>query len=104
MTGRLDGRVAVVTGGMSGIGSAAVRRFLDEGAAVVAGDLRGRLLADLGADTVQVEPARGSPARRHSPAHRRPAARLAVGTPTPRTSAVSPSTWTRRRASPRWKP
>ncbi|WP_063726734.1 glucose 1-dehydrogenase [Streptomyces sp. RTd22] len=41
MTGRLEGRVAVVTGGMSGIGAATVRRFLYEGAAVVAGDLRG---------------------------------------------------------------
>jgi NAD(P)-dependent dehydrogenase (short-subunit alcohol dehydrogenase family) len=40
VTGRLEGRVAVVTGGLSGIGAATVRRFLDEGAAVVVGDLR----------------------------------------------------------------
>lgn len=37
--GRLAGRVALVTGGASGIGKATVRRFLDDGAAVVVGDL-----------------------------------------------------------------
>ena len=36
---RLEGRVAVVTGGASGIGLATVRRFADEGATVVIGDL-----------------------------------------------------------------
>jgi len=35
----LDGRVAVVTGGASGIGRATVRRFLAEGARVVFGDV-----------------------------------------------------------------
>ncbi|WP_270888554.1 3-oxoacyl-ACP reductase [Pedococcus sp. 5OH_020] len=39
MAGRLDGRVAVVTGGCSGIGLATVRRFAEEGASVVVGDL-----------------------------------------------------------------
>jgi NAD(P)-dependent dehydrogenase (short-subunit alcohol dehydrogenase family) len=39
MTGRLDGRVAVITGGASGMGLATVRRFLDEGARVVIADL-----------------------------------------------------------------
>jgi NAD(P)-dependent dehydrogenase (short-subunit alcohol dehydrogenase family) len=39
MTGRLDGKVAVVTGGCSGIGLATVRRFAEEGARVVIGDL-----------------------------------------------------------------
>ncbi|MEO7062085.1 MAG: 3-oxoacyl-ACP reductase [Lapillicoccus sp.] len=37
--GRLEGRVAVVTGGCSGIGLATVRRFAHEGARVVVGDL-----------------------------------------------------------------
>jgi NAD(P)-dependent dehydrogenase (short-subunit alcohol dehydrogenase family) len=37
--GRLDGKVAVVTGGCSGIGLATVRRFAQEGATVVIGDL-----------------------------------------------------------------
>jgi NAD(P)-dependent dehydrogenase (short-subunit alcohol dehydrogenase family) len=36
---RLDGRVAVVTGGASGIGRATALRFLAEGARVVVGDL-----------------------------------------------------------------
>ena len=39
MAGRLDGKVAVVTGGCSGIGLATVRRFAQEGAKVVVGDL-----------------------------------------------------------------
>jgi NAD(P)-dependent dehydrogenase (short-subunit alcohol dehydrogenase family) len=59
MTGRLDGKVAVVTGGCSGIGLATVRRFLEEGAKVVVGDLddaRGAELADeLGLTYVHVD-------------------------------------------------
>ncbi len=39
MTTRFDGRVALVTGGVSGIGRACVQRFLDDGARVVVGDL-----------------------------------------------------------------
>ena len=37
--GQLEGKVAVVTGGASGIGLATVRRFKDEGAAVLVADL-----------------------------------------------------------------
>jgi NAD(P)-dependent dehydrogenase (short-subunit alcohol dehydrogenase family) len=39
VSGRLDGKVAVVTGGASGMGRASVERFLAEGARVVIGDL-----------------------------------------------------------------
>ena len=49
MTGRLDGRVAVVTGGCSGIGLATVGRFAEESATVVIGDVddaRGKEVAD----------------------------------------------------------
>jgi len=49
MAGRLEGKVAVVTGGCSGIGLATVRRFAEEGARVVIGDVddgRGTTVAD----------------------------------------------------------
>ena len=49
MNGRLKNKVAVITGGASGMGKATVRRFLDEGAAVVVGDLN----ADNGAAMVK---------------------------------------------------
>ena len=39
MAGRIEGKTAVVTGGCSGIGLATVRRFVEEGAKVVIGDL-----------------------------------------------------------------
>jgi len=52
LTGRLDGRVAIVTGGASGIGAGTVRRFVDEGARVVIADILDaqgeKLAADLG--------------------------------------------------------
>ena len=39
MAGRLQDKVAVITGGCSGIGLATVQRFVEEGAKVVVGDL-----------------------------------------------------------------
>ena len=56
MAGRLESRVAVVTGGASGLGEATVRLFTAQGARVVVADLqadRGKALADeLGAAAV----------------------------------------------------
>lgn len=40
MSGRLEGKVAVVTGGSSGIGEGTVRRFVAEGASVVVADIQ----------------------------------------------------------------
>jgi len=39
MAGRLEGKAAVVTGGSGGIGSATLRRFVEEGASVVCADI-----------------------------------------------------------------
>ncbi len=38
---RLEGKVAIVTGGAGGIGRAVVRRLSDEGASVLAADIAG---------------------------------------------------------------
>ena len=56
MSGRLDGKVAVITGGASGMGAATVRKFVAEGARVVTADVqeeKGRALAeDIGPEAV----------------------------------------------------
>ena len=47
MAGRLDGKVAVITGAVSGIGLGTVELFVAEGARVVAADIqdeKGRML------------------------------------------------------------
>ncbi len=50
MAGRLEGKVAVVTGGASGIGAGTVRRFVDEGASVVIADMQAEVGAALAAE------------------------------------------------------
>ena len=50
MTGRLEGKAAVITGGASGMGRATVLRFLDEGASVVVADMNEKT----GAETLEL--------------------------------------------------
>jgi NAD(P)-dependent dehydrogenase (short-subunit alcohol dehydrogenase family) len=52
---RLDGRVAVVTGGARGIGGAVVNRLLEAGAAVVVGDLEAPLLGGTTASHMELD-------------------------------------------------
>jgi NAD(P)-dependent dehydrogenase (short-subunit alcohol dehydrogenase family) len=59
MAMRLENRVAIITGGASGMGKATVLRFLEEGARVVVADFN----AETGAQTVAEATARGHGAR-----------------------------------------
>ena len=59
MAGRLDGKVAVITGGGNGIGRATVLRFLDEGARVVFADLN----EQTGGETLALAKQAGTDAR-----------------------------------------
>src|SRR5262245_17084388 len=59
MTGELAGKVAIVTGGASGLGEGMVRKFAAEGAKVLIADVDrdagAALAAELGADSVFVD-------------------------------------------------
>ncbi len=58
MSGRLEGKVAVVTGAASGFGEGIVRRFAEEGARIVVADLNGdgaaKVASEIGAAAVPV--------------------------------------------------
>ena len=75
MAGRLEGKVAVVTGGCSGIGLATVRRFAEEGATVVVADLN-----DEAGRRWRPRSAALRAHRRREQGGRRPAVRTAVET------------------------
>lgn len=71
--GRLDGKVAVITGGASGIGAGTVRLFVAEGARVVIADVQG----DLG-DALAAE-LRGDAVYQHTDVSQEDAVRSAIG-------------------------
>jgi NAD(P)-dependent dehydrogenase (short-subunit alcohol dehydrogenase family) len=50
MAGRLEGKVAVITGGASGIGAGTTERFVEEGACVVIADLQAEAGAELASE------------------------------------------------------
>ena len=56
MPGRLEGKVAVITGGASGMGRSTVLRFLQEGACVVVADMN----EATGRETLDLAAARGT--------------------------------------------
>lgn len=59
MAGRLDGKVAVITGAASGFGEGMAKRFAEEGCCVVVADVNGegaeRVAGEIGANAVAVQ-------------------------------------------------
>ena len=77
MSGRLTGKITLVTGAAGGIGAAAVRRFVEEGAQVVAVD-RAALPPAAGVTPMQVDVTRGAGVERLASAVRERFGRLDV--------------------------
>ena len=82
--GKLDGKVAIITGGARGQGEAEVRRFVAEGRKVVFGDvlddLGEKVAADLGDDGDLRPPRRPPRGRLDRPSSTRPRIASAAST------------------------
>ena len=64
--GRVDGKVALISGGARGMGAAHARMLVDEGGKVVIGDIlddEGKAVADEIGDSAALRPPRRHPAR-----------------------------------------
>ena len=94
MTGRLEGKVAVVTGAGSGFGEGIARKYAAEGAKVVVADLNEGAAARVAAQSRMIDPARNDD--RTPPSPDDGAARLPMCGPRPTTAGGV----RRRQASP----
>ena len=61
MTGRLEGKVAIITGASTGLGPVMAKRFVDEGARVLLAARREELVRDAAAACGERAPSRCAP-------------------------------------------